>query len=426
MKIAYFTNTFTPHTGGVAHSSAALAEGMRCRGHQCLVVAPEFPGQPEDEPGVLRIPSLQHFNGTDFSFRLPSGTRISDALHRFQPDLIHCHHPFLLGDAGLRMAHQWDLPLVFTHHTRYENYVHYVLEESDWLERLAVELATEFANLCDLVIAPSGSIARLIQERGVNVPVEVIPTGIDRERFASGDRDRVRRETGCSPETFLLGHVGRLAEEKNLPYLMEAVSRFLKDQPEAAFLLVGEGDCQELLREISEKYGVADRVYWRGKLTGQELVDHYRAMDLFAFSSRSETQGMVLAEAMASGVPVIALDASGVRDIVRDGENGWLLKADTRPEAFARALAKCRDRIAEGKTERETALEETARAFSAERSLERTESVYRALIDAASSRERDLDAWARFSHRLEAEWDLAVGRVRAVGAAFRKSKESGL
>ena len=417
MKIALFTNTYTPHVGGVANSVSSLVAGMRERGHDCLVVAPEFPGQPDGECGVVRIPSIQNFNGTDFSFKLPSGTLIGDSIKAFRPDLIHSHHPFLLGDAAVRMAHEWDLPVVFTHHTRYENYVHYVLGESDWLRRLAIELATAYANLCDRVIAPSASIADLIAQRGVETPVSVIPTGIDVERFQHGNREAGRKLARIPADAFVIGHVGRLAAEKNLSFLFKAVSHFLLENTDARFLVLGQGECLAELKALMEENGLGPRFHLLGKMPPQELVDLYHAMDIFVFSSKSETQGMVLAEAMAAGVPVVALDASGARDIVRDGVNGRLLPEDAGLEEFATAIAGLKHLSQVDAQKLRDAMRETSMAFSRDRSLQQMESVYRELIQEDFTRP-DLNGWSRFMNRLEAEWDLALGRARALGASI--------
>jgi glycosyltransferase involved in cell wall biosynthesis len=421
MKIAIFTNTYTPHVGGVAKSVSSLVAGMRARGHDCLVIAPEFEDQPADEQSVVRIPSIQNFNGTDFSFKLPSGNRIGEAIKAFKPEVIHSHHPFLLGDAAMRMAHQWGVPLVFTHHTLYENYVHYVLEDSKYLKRLAIVLATEYANLCDRVIAPSGSIKNLITQRGVKTPVEAIPTGIDHERFRSGDGAKVRKKLGIGEKEFVLGHVGRLANEKNLGFLTKAALKYLEREDDALFLVVGEGECLEDIKKSARERGLADRLRFLGKLTSDDLVNAYHAMDLFVFSSKSETQGMVLAEAMAAGKPVIALDASGARDIIEDGVNGRLLSENSDPAAFARGIAELRKDAESRRGEVSAALEKTAARFSATACLDRVEALYRELV-AEDTAAPDLKAWERFSNRIEAEWDIAVGKARAIGAAFSESE----
>lgn len=422
MKLAIFTNTYTPHVGGVAKSVASLVEGMRDRGHEVLVVAPEFEDQPEDERSVIRIPSIQHFNGTDFSFKLPSGNRIGEAIKAFRPDVIHSHHPFLLGDAAMRMAHQWGLPLVFTHHTRYEDYVHYVLDDSEYLERLAIELATEYANLCDRIIAPSESIRKLITKRGVTTRVEAIPTGINLDAFQSGDGHRTRQQLGIDKDCFVVGHVGRLANEKNLGYLASAVCAFLEQAEDAVFLLAGEGESLEDIRRKFREHSLEDRLFHLGKLAAQDLVDAYHAMDVFVFSSKSETQGMVLAEAMAAGTPVVALDAPGVRDIVEDGANGFLLESDAPPGEFASAIGRLREQATSGRNKLAEALQETARRFSAGHCLDRVEKLYRELRD-EDQPAPDPKSWERFSNRIEAEWEIAISRARAIGSALRDRDE---
>ncbi|NDV61787.1 glycosyltransferase family 4 protein [Puniceicoccales bacterium CK1056] len=418
MKLALFTNTYSPHVGGVAKSVAALVKGMRARNHEVLVVAPEFENQPKDELSVVRIPSIHNFNGTDFSFKLPSGNRIGEAIKAFHPDIIHSHHPFLLGDAAMRMAHQWQVPIVFTHHTRYEDYVHYVIDDFEYLERLAIELATEYANLCDRVIAPSNSIKDLITKRGVKVPVSSIPTGIDHEQFKSGDGLKIRKQLGIAEDRFVIGHVGRLANEKNLPYLVEAVCAYLKGAQDAEFLLVGKGDSLDRIKATMHEERLDKRVHYLGKLDRQDLVDSYHAMDLFAFSSKSETQGMVLAEAMAAGTPVIALDASGSRDIINDWKNGRLMPEASNPESFARGIGELRKLASENSQELHENMRTTAEKFSESACLYRVEALYHELREEEQI-SPDIKSFDRFANRIEAEWEIAISRARAIGVALR-------
>src|SRR5688572_5264848 len=211
MKICMMTNTYLPHVGGVARSVSTFAEEYVREGHEVLVVAPEFDGKPlpaKAEKMVVRIPSLRNFNGSEFSVRLPLATALSDRLEAFQADIIHAHHPFLLGDTALRVAMNKNVPIVFTHHTRYEDYTHYI-PFSDTMKEIAIQVPTHFANLCDGVIAPSESIARVIRRRGVTTPITVIPTGIDVPAFATADRTRFRQVMKIPDDALVIGHVGR-------------------------------------------------------------------------------------------------------------------------------------------------------------------------------------------------------------------------
>lgn len=428
MRIAFFTNTYLPHVGGVANSVESFRQAFEERGHDCLVIAPMFKGAEESDERVLRVQAIKEFNGTDFSVRLPNPLRIAERIREFRPDILHSHHPFLLGDSALRSGRLHGLPVVFTHHTMYERYVHYLPFHGEGMERLAAQLATEYANLTDLVIAPSESIAKILRERGVDVPVRAVPTGIDVEAFAAGNGARGREQLGIPGEVPLLGHVGRLAEEKNLGYLLEAVLGYLERESAAHFLLVGNGEMEAALRERAGRSAAGQRIHWAGKLGGRELADAYAAMDVFAFSSTSETQGMVLAEAMAAGTPVVALDAAGAREVVESGRNGVLVAGDSGEEAFGKALAEALSAVRgkDGDAWR-SAARKTAEAFSRGRCAEAVLSIYEDVRqqcggrkgnhgeEAGADEDEDRPEWnfEGISRRIELEWDLFGRRLAA-------------
>jgi 1,2-diacylglycerol 3-alpha-glucosyltransferase len=420
MKICLMTNTYLPHVGGVARSVSTFAHEFLRQGHEVLVVAPTFPGKPllpELEAIVERIPSLHNFNGSEFSVRLPFATALSERLDRFDADIIHAHHPFLLGDTALRVAMNKNVPIVFTHHTRYEDYSHYV-PFSDTVKDIAVELPTRYANLCDGVIAPSESIARLIRKRGVATPMTVVPTGIEVRAFAQADGGKARDRYGIPANAFVIGHVGRLAPEKNLEFLAQAAALFLAGRPDARFLVVGDGPAREELEAVFTTHGVHDRLILAGKRTGATLREAYRAMDLFAFASRSETQGMVVAEAMAAELPVVALNAPGVREVVST-ETGTLLPAGATAEDFAAALAAIAD-DPERRARLSRAAAETAQEFSRERSAARVLAFYDETRRATRARRlmRDLHPWAALLQRIGLEWDLLAVHTQTVANAM--------
>lgn len=421
MKIAMFTNTYPPHVGGVARSVSTQAEWLRAHGHETLVVAPEFPDMPEQEEGVLRVTAIQNFNGSDFSVRLPLGLDSVQRIEDFAPDIIHSHHPFLMGDSALRLAYQYGRPLIFTHHTRYEDYVHYIVEDSEALQTIAREISINYSNLADIVVAPSASIENLLHERGLEQPSRVIPTGIDPARFAPDKPQAVREKLGIPAEAFVLGHVGRLAPEKNLGYLMEAVTPFLKKHQDCHFLVVGYGPQEEKMRAHADKAGIAQQCHFAGKLEGQELADAYHAQDLFVFSSKSETQGMVLAEAMTCGKPVVALDAPGAREVVRDHDNGRLLPEDAPASDFAHAIEGLHQLVTTGKPKAKSALDkavaETAETFSLDACMGRMCDLYETAIhDYGTSGE--LNGWEKFLGRCEAEWHLVIEKASSARAAI--------
>ncbi|MEQ5854190.1 glycosyltransferase [Halomonas sp. EF61] len=412
MNVLMFTNTYAPIVGGVSESVQRLKHQLQRAGHRVLVVAPRLEGQPEHEPDVVRVVAVQHFNGSDFSLPVPIPGQLFDAIEAFEPDIVHSHHPFLLGDTAARAAETYGLPLVFTHHTLYEHYTHYVPGDSSRMQRFAVALATQYTWLCDEVIAPSESVKQLLVQRAGNPDMTVVPSGVDTSRFATGKRDHWRDHFAIPADARVIGHLGRLAKEKNLAFLAGAVCQALVEDAEAWWLVVGDGDAREAVEAAADRHGVSERVCFTGCLHGQALIDAYHAMDVFAFASHSETQGMVVAEAMAAGLPVVALDAPGVREVVRNGENGRLL-AHEDEQAFALALAECTD-ARYWPALHEAALS-TAQAYDEARCAERCLRVYRlAIARGGPFTHADDGGWERVRSRLGAEWQMLRYRGRVL------------
>lgn len=403
------TNTYLPHVGGVARSVASFTEDVRRLGHRVIVLAPTFAECPDDEEDVIRVPALQRYNGSDFSIPVTVPGTLMLRLREVEIDVVHAHHPFLLGHTALEIGASRNVPVVFTHHTMYEEYTHYVPGDSPALKRFAIELVSGYCNLCDAVIAPSESVADLLPQRGVSSPITVIPTGVDLEALASGDGAGFRARHGIPRDAVVIGHVGRLALEKNLEFLTRAVVRFLRLEPRSWFVVAGNGAFEETMRTELEEAGVGSRAVLAGVLGRPELADAYAAMDVFAFASRSETQGLVLAEAMAAGVPVVALDASGVREVVRSGVNGILLEGESEDE-FVEALASLASDSERRRAMSDAALS-TACALSRERMAERLVELYGELIPrGASVKAIDDSAWAR-ARRLFAEELRILGNI---------------
>jgi glycosyltransferase involved in cell wall biosynthesis len=418
MNILMLTNTFTPHVGGVARSVASFAEEYRKRGHRVLVIAPEFPNMPQKEIDVVRIPAIQKFNASDFSVVLPVFPSLSDTIDAFAPDIVHSQHPFLLGMTAVRIAHHRGLPLIFTHHTLYEQYTHYVPGDSPALKRFTIDLATRYANLSDQAFAPSESIQRLLLQRGVTTPIAVVPTGVRLENFTHGDGAAFRRQMGIPQDAFVVGHLGRLAPEKNLEFLTQAVAAFAGSHQGAHFLVIGTGPSEHGMRDILARAGLEGRLHVAGVLQQQSLSDALHAMDLFAFASKSETQGMVLTEAMAAALPVVALDAAGAREVVIDRHNGRLLR-DATPAAFAEALQWLAGQDSESLHQLKRAALGTAEAFSMARSADKALACYEALKPKPSADTRDdKSAWEDLMIAIKTEWKILKSVALAGDAAL--------
>ncbi len=425
MKICMFTNTYLPHVGGVSRSVHTFFRDLQRKGHQVLIVAPTFAGddaENKDNDMILRVPAIQNFNGSDFSMRIPVPFYIDEKLDAFSPDIIHSHHPYLLGDAAFRAARRRRLPLVFTHHTLYEEYTHYVTGDNDNFKQFARNLSTMYANLCDQVVAPSKSIADLITERGVTAPVTQIPTGVDTHFFSSGDVHGCKKAYHIPEHAFIIGHVGRLAPEKNLEFLAKSVAGSMQTLEDTWFCVAGDGPDRQIIHDIFTDHKLSHRLILTGNLTGRALADAYQAMDLFVFSSQSETQGMVLTEAMAAKTPVIALDGPGVREVVENQKNGILLPADAAQKVFSRTIC---DAVSDPEKLRswQQHARQTALTFSRDACVNKLVDLYAHTVsqdtDRAGADDNEMEPWETFLLAIRTEWDLVAEKARSLALLNR-------
>ncbi|QDU63351.1 GDP-mannose-dependent alpha-mannosyltransferase [Planctomycetes bacterium Pan216] len=425
MRITMFTNVYRPKIGGITRSIDAFASQFRSNGHVVQIVAPTFEGSTaqDEEPDVFRIPSL-HDIVDGYSLPIPLSARLQDAVTEFAPEVIHAHHPFLLGSTAHKIAALLNVPIVYTHHTRFDAYQALFEEEGSFLQHFAVALSTNFAALCDAVVAPGEFVRHCLQEAGVQTRIEVIPTGVDTERFSKGDGAAARRQLDLAPDVPVAGTISRLSPEKNLGFLTQAASRLLQQDPRVHFLLVGTGPEQVAILDHFGEAGIIDRVRAPGLLEGQDLVDAYAVLDVFMFSSKSETQGMVVTEAMASGVPVVALRASGVEDVLEHGKQGTLLD-DEDDKCFANATADLLFCGAERKEAMKRACRETAEQWSIQRCAQRMLSLYEELAEKRSAEIEPTtdvaEAWNAFGRRLHDEFVMFSNVSQSVRDAFVES-----
>jgi glycosyltransferase involved in cell wall biosynthesis len=373
LRVALFTNNYVPFCGGVTTSVETLRRGLAGRGHEVWVFAPRFPGA-ADDPQVVRYPSIPAATYPEFALAIPFSGAIAARVRALAIDVFHAQHPFLLGPTARRLARQHQRPLVFTYHTRYEKYAHYVPLQRRLVEAAAVRLSTRFAARATAVIAPSAVIRDELRDRGVHAPIAVVPTGIDLTRFTPGDRQGARRELGLAPEERVLLYVGRLDREKSVERIVLAFERIASTVPRTRLLLVGQGTQAEALRRLAGSLPIADRICFLGRRAHADLPACYRAADLFVFASETETQGLVLAEAAACGLPAVAVAAPGCDEVVQDGASGLLTKPE--PAALAEAaiglLVDDERRRALGVRAREVA----ALHFDVDLQIDRTLAVY--------------------------------------------------
>lgn len=333
LRVGFFTEIYRPVVNGVVASVEGLAEGLRGRGHLVYCFAPRMPGYTEADGPVFRMPSLPLPMRTPYRLTLPLVSRrnLNGVIKRLS--LVHVHSPFVTGWMGMRYARRYGMPLVYTYHTQLEAYAHYVPFEPNATRFAAAQLTRAFANHADAVVVPTPAMAARLRQLRVTARIEVVPSGIDVARFGAGRRDEgLRSRLGVGRTERLLLCVGRLAREKNVELLVEALARTKDDS--LKLVIAGDGPHRHELERRAREAGVMARTRFLGVLSRDELPDLYASADLFLMPSTTETQGLVLAEALAAGAFVIAADAPQNRDVL--GTVGRLIPPT--PEAFAEAF----------------------------------------------------------------------------------------
>jgi len=328
MKIGFFTNTYYPICYGSVISIESFRENLEKLGHQVYVFAPNHEGYKDENKRVFRYPAFLFKYKIDYPISIPISSFINKKIKELNLDIIHVHQPFSLGKEGLRYAKKLNIPIVFTYHAKYEDYVHYVpFLPENLLAELVKKEAVRFSNHCDLVIAPSLGIQKIIIKRGVEKEkIKVLATGIDWKKFQKGNRQEIRNKYSIKNDEFLFLNVGRINEEKNVKFLLKAFSQVSLKNSKIKMMFVGEGFLKKNLIEIAKKRGIQDRVIFPGFVPFGEVKNFWQAADLYLQASESETQGITILEAMAVGLPIVAIKATGTEDFIIDDVNGFLTK----------------------------------------------------------------------------------------------------
>jgi len=391
MRIGIFTDTYLPDVNGVVTVVRLMERELRRRGHEVYVFAPAYPSataaaseadsEPDSDPGrdgqgparVLRFPSVR--------FPYYEGMRVAipysrEAL-RLIPTLevIHSHDPFSLGLLALWASRRYEIPHVHTYHTFYAEYRRYLPRPIRPSRRAVERLSRAFCDRCDAIIAPSLQMKRELERYGITRPIWPLPFGLDEGEFSRPIRWDARRALGFPPRERLLLYVGRLGWEKRVDFLLRAFRLILRQRGDVRLVIAGEGPYRAALERYADELGLRGKAVFTGYLPRERLIDLYKQADLFVFASTTETQGLVLQEAMLAGTPPVAVGALGVLDVVRSGETGLLVGEDEGEGGFARACL----RLLEDERERErlsAAARRWARSQTAQASVERLLGIY--------------------------------------------------
>lgn len=330
MRIGHLTDCYKPVINGVTRYVSLLKRVLESWGHEVYVFTLGNEDYPDDEPNVVRSPAIP-LSDTGYHLSFWYSREARDLAERM--DILHAHHPFLAGRQAVRIVEDTGAPLVFTNHSRYHLQARYYLppfipeELSDGFVKAYLSW---FTSHCDLVVAPSKGVAAWLRELGVEGPIEVIPNGIDVERVANPTAPVRKSDVGLEPDDVVAIYVGRVAPEKNLEFLLRAFSRAAARVRHLHLLVVGDGPAREHLEEFARWAGIGDRVHLVGAVAYEDVPNWLAVADFFVITSTVETHPLAVLEALAAGLPVLGVAATGVEDSVVDGVSGLLVPEDVR------------------------------------------------------------------------------------------------
>lgn len=375
MKILYISDVYFPRVNGVSTSIRTFVKQMQHLGHEVHLIAPDYAADTEDESWIKRIPARSiYFDPEDKLMKWGAAVQKLPELRRENYDLIHVHTPFIAHYLGLRLARELNVPCVETYHTFFEDYLHHYLPviPKPIARGIARLISKRQCNAVDAIVAPSAPMLNVLRAYGVKAAAEVIPTGLEERSFNEADGKAFRLQYGIPLDRPMLLFLGRVAFEKNISFLLEMTKLLIEKHPDALLVVAGQGPAEKSLHQLAADLGLDNNIKFIGYLDrNTELNACYQAADIFVFSSKSETQGLVLLEAMAQGTPVVAIAELGTASILVEGKGAMI--APDNVAAFAervhQLLKHPQDRYALGKAAEQYAAENWTAKFQAERML---------------------------------------------------------
>lgn len=325
MRIGIFSECYRPILNGVVVSIDTFKNELEKMGHKCYIFAPANRLSTEDILNVYRYPALPWPKDYPLAFPYLAPLKMNHILN-LNLDIIHTQHMFTMGRLGRKMAHRLHIPLVHTYHTLITEYTHYVpIIPQKLTKAVILNLTKSYCNSCDQVVTPSPSMKKILRSYGVNVAIEAIPTGIYLKDFTNPYHKTVLKEKWRIPEEKkILLYLSRIAREKNLDFLFKAIKKLKQKRQDFHLLMVGGGPELKYYQTKVKQWELDSYVTFTDKQEKDKANRFFGAADIFVFPSITETQGIVITEAMASGVPAVAINKMGPSDIIQDGIDGYL------------------------------------------------------------------------------------------------------
>ncbi len=335
LKIAMFTDSYRPQINGVVTSIEIVKKSLEKKGHEVMVFAPSVPKYTDTEGGIYRFSSISFMAHKEYRIGVPVEFLNDKNLKKFDFDVMHVHTPFSIGALALGITRKYYVPCVGTFHTLFSEYIHYFIrpqfigqikEVKMLFDKLSWRYLPWFYNQMDSVISPSESIKNLLKEKGITKDISVVPTGINDDIISRKSKKECRKKFGFGAEKILL-HVGRVSKEKNPRFVISSLKGLLA-KGGTRLVITSEGPEKPVLKKLARKLGVEKNIIFTGYMKESDIADMYRAADIFVMASKSETQGVVLLEAAANGLPCVVLDTPVMSDFVRKNGTGIVCTED--------------------------------------------------------------------------------------------------
>lgn len=336
LRIGLFTDTYAPQVNGVSVSLQMISEGLMKRGHQVTIFAPNFPGHKDSETNVMRLPSLKYLNNPPLYAAVLGTPRSTWKLTRKHFDVLHAHSPASVGLLAYLTASTKRLPLIYTYHTSITDYTHYVkfIGGTSLIKQAAGWFSKASTNLGDQVVVPSPKFHRLLLNQKVKQPITVIPNGIDLSMFKTvKNPGALRNRLGLSPDAQIMLTVGRMDPEKRLEFIVEAFDLLSERVPNVHLVFAGDGSARKSVEAKASATRARDRIHFLGMVNRADLPDIFHDASVFLSASTTEVHPISVIEAIASGLPMVAVQDEAFEGMLEDGMNGYTVPLDVKKYA---------------------------------------------------------------------------------------------
>lgn len=409
MKIGFFTDSYLPMLDGVSTSVESCARALEEKGHEVYIIAPRYPRYKDKKRNVYRLISIKVVRTPEIRFALQLPEKSLLQILQIDFDIIHGHSGGGVTFLGLQIARAKNIPYIATYHTLWNRYAHYMFRGVVIRPRMLEMTSRFFGNLCDALIAPTKRVKKELVSYNITKPIFVLPNGIRTQDYKNIKPGFLRKKARISKNTKILLYVGRLGEEKSVDFLIRSFQLIHAKDKNTALVLLGSGPDKDKLKDIAKRLDISQAVYFIGTVRHTSMPKVYADADLFVFASQTETQGMVILESFASGVPVVAVKDDAFVGVIEDDINGYLVEKDRK--VFAKkALAvltnnELHDKLSEG-------AKISVERFSIEKTVSYLEEQYKKLIKQKGEKRRTITSIKQNLETMKTFFSKAKAQLR--------------